>query len=124
MKNLLILTFLFSSLLLISCSKSETDTILTGKWRLSETLADPGDGRGKWENAKSNKMYLIFNTDGTLSGSESAGYKSYTVLDSVKIEFILKNDSKTISAYKISGNSLLITPPCFEACGSRFIKVN
>ncbi len=118
--------FILSFILLISassCEKTDSAITLTGKWRLTHTLADPGDGSGRWMQANS-ETYLIFNQDGTLSGDQAAPYKSYTVVDENKIEFTLQNNTKTTSFYKIAPGSLELLHSCIEACGSRYIKAD
>lgn len=116
----------FSFILLISfssCDKATPVTTLAGKWRLTHTLADPGDGSGRWMQAKS-ETYLILHQDGTLSGDQGTQYKSYTIIDDSKIEFTLHNNAKTTSFYKIVSGSLELMHSCIEACGSRYIKAN
>ena len=57
------------SVLLISCSGSNIDkgtkNKLTGKWKLVEALADPGDGSGTFQPVESEKT-IEFRNDGTL----------------------------------------------------------
>src|SRR5450432_3061239 len=71
MKNLVLLTAILFSL--VACNKTATQTInrsIIGKWKLSEYLADPGDGSGAWHPVdSSNPSYLEFKKDGTLSVS-------------------------------------------------------
>lgn len=114
----LYLAFLILSL--TACEKFGSDTSLTGKWKLTETLADPGDGSGKWVSVKNSDSYLLINADGTVSGNNFRNFKQYRVIDDQKIEFIYQNGTPTILSYKLSGNSLEISGGCFEACGSRF----
>lgn len=117
---------LFSFILLMSfssCDKVKPVSTLAGKWRLTHTLSDPGDGSGRWMQANS-ETYLIFNKDKTLSGDQGTQYKSYTIIDDSKIEFTLQNNAKTTSFYKIVSGSLELMHSCIEACGSRYIKAN
>lgn len=122
MKNLhnLILVFIFLSL--TACEKSGSDTTITGKWKLTETLADPGNGSGKWVSVKNSDSYLLINADGTISGNYFTDFKQYRVIDDKEIEFIYQNGSKTTRKYNLNGNALEISGGCFEACGSRYKK--
>lgn len=123
MKTLRVLTFIFSILFVNACSKSDLEG-LNGKWKLTEQLADPGDGSGKWMRSEAKNSYIIFNADGTVSGNLYVNYKFYNVIDSTKIEFTLQDDTKRVLFYKLSGGSLEIMGACIEACGSRFRKEN
>lgn len=116
----LIIVFIFLSV--TACEKFRSDTSLTGKWKLTETLADPGDGSGKWVSVKNSDSYLQINADGTLSSNNFINYKQYRVIDDQKIEFIYQNGMTTILNYKLNGNSLEIKGGCIEACGSRYKK--
>ena len=53
-KNLILLTVILFSL--VACKKTVTqnsNSSIVGKWRLSEYLADPGDGSGTWHSEAS-----------------------------------------------------------------------
>ena len=55
-------------LTVISCSKNDDDTssnLLKGTWKLTEVLADPGDGSGTFNLVNSNKN-LIFSQSKSL----------------------------------------------------------
>ena len=121
-----------------ACSKNNMDIIdvfgnpavLTGKWKLSETLADPGDGSGQWRKVtiESNE-YIIFGADGKLSGNAFKDYSTYVVQDSTTLKFT-KPDGVTYQNYsfKLQGGALSMSPAgpimCIEACGIRFKKVD
>lgn len=115
-------------LLAPSCRKDGASTgnaSLTGKWKLVESLNDPGDGSGKWLPV-TNSTGLDLNADGTMSGTTFPIYVSYVVKDSVTLTF--SQSDKTIQnyRYKISHDTLSMSPAgpimCFEACGIRFKK--
>jgi hypothetical protein len=66
MKNLSLI-FLFATI--TSCSTTfnspaDLDTKeITGKWQLTESLADPGDGSGTWQTVENGRT-LEFDEDG------------------------------------------------------------
>lgn len=129
MKKLVFISFMLITVLSMSCSSimssaENPENSLMGKWKLTESLSDPGDGSGKWQKASSKNMYLIFNNDGTVSGDQAGTLKSYTVLDSTKIEFTQQSNTKITYRYKITSGELTLNPPCIEACGSRYRKVD
>jgi hypothetical protein len=122
MKNLQNLIFVFIILSLTACEKIGSETSITGKWKLTETLADPGDGSGKWKSVSGNKSYLILNSDGSITGNGDSSFKQYRIVDDRMIEFVFQNGTTTTRMYKLSGNSLEISGGCYEACGSRYKK--
>ena len=122
MKNLQNLIFVFIILSLTACEKIGSETSITGKWMLTETLADPGDGSGKWKSVSGSKSYFILNSDGSITGNSGTNFKQYKVIDDQMIEFTNQNGSTSTRIYKLSINSLEISGGCFEACGSRYKK--
>jgi hypothetical protein len=131
MKTLSFTLLLFLGLFLITCKKDNSgvgDNTLTGRWKLSETYADPGDGSGKYlPVTKTNTAYVIFNADGTLNGTAFPNDVSYAVKDSVTLAITSKNHEVENYAYKITNGVLQMSPAgpifCIEGCGQRFSKV-
>jgi hypothetical protein len=118
---------IFLLLLLVTiggCATMNTGSKLTGKWRLTETLADPGDGSGKWKPVESDESYLTFDSEGGLSSTDSPGYRSYALVDSNKIEISFADGRKQVMTYHVDGSTLTLSPQCIEACGSRYTRVN
>ena len=122
MKNLQNLIFVFIILSLTACEKIGAETSITGKWKLIETLADPGDGSGKWKSYSGSKSYLILNSDGSITGNSGTNYNKYRVIDDQKIEFTNLNGATNTHSYNLNGNALEISGGCIEACGSRYKK--
>ena len=132
-KLLVIATLMFFA----ACSKENMEVIdvygdpsvLVGKWKLSETLADPGNGSGEWKKvSKETNNYIVFEENGKLSGNSFAGYTTYAVQDSITLK-VTKADGITYQnySYKLQGEALSLSPAgpiyCIEACGSRFKKI-
>ena len=69
-----IVPFLFILSFLFSCSTNNGDNFesnkLTGKWKLIEQLADPGDGSGVFKSIESDKI-LEFSSNGTITSNGS-----------------------------------------------------
>jgi len=130
MKTLSFISLLFLGLFLITCKKDNSgvvDNTLTGRWKLSETYADPGDGSGKYlPVAKTNTAYVIFNADGTLIGTAFPNDVSYAIKDSVTLAITSKSHAVENYAYKITNGVLQMSPAgpifCIEGCGQRFTK--
>lgn len=132
MKALYNLSFIIVFFLISSCDKESLNknTDLLGKWNLTETLADPGNGSGKWRAVSKNEPVsdVEFKESGELQGSYFDGYIRYKLKDSVTFTVIKKDKSEQNYRFNIKGNELSISPAgplvCFEACGSRFVKID
>lgn len=127
MKKGLLLLFIAISGLFFSCKKDKATSEaveIYGKWKLTETMNDPGDGSGKYIKETGEPKYLSFNKDGKLEGD--ALYMDvfrYRILDSTRIEILYQNYvSPQVYWYKLTSKTLEINPPCIEGCGLRFIK--
>ena len=115
---------------LFSCKKdnSAKDNTLTGKWKLTETYADPGNGKVNYIAVpKDNKEYISFNGDGTLDGSGFANGTTYVVKDSVTIAVTSKDNTVENYRYSIKNGTLQMSPAgpivCIEGCGTRYRKM-
>lgn len=125
MKKLLFLLSMAVAILCISCEKNiEGPGEVYGKWKLFETLNDPGDGSGKYVRVKGNQ-YLVLKKSGNAEGEAMPGVTSFRIIDSLKME-INAGDSNMILiyGYKVSDKHLWIYPPCIEGCGLHFIRQN
>ena len=120
-----------SSLLLIatfmSCSTTnQSSSPLQGSWKMTEYLADIGDGNGTWQPADAaNQSVLEFRADGTLGESGPATANSgskYEILNDSTVVFV-RGENRINVKYKIIGNTLTLNPPCIEACGQKFIRM-
>ncbi len=128
-KLLLLSTILFT----ISCSKSKDKLVLDekltgGRWKLSESLNDPGSGTAKWAPVSANPVYYVsFKDNGQMEGNMYPDYTSYTLKDSVTLSFIKKDKSIQNYRYKIDKGVLSMSPAgpimCIEACGTRYVKI-
>lgn len=126
MKNLCILLLVFS-VAIFACEKKDPGTDgpgeIYGRWKLRETLADPGDGSGKYEKVTGKTKYLVVDASGTMSGDALPDLQSFKILDSVRIEVFSKTYMKSLPyMYKVSAKTLTLNPPCFEGCGFRFVR--
>ncbi len=124
MKNFILLTaILFSS---VACNKTATqigNKNIIGKWKLSETLLDPGNGSGTWNTADSqNPSYLEFKADGTLvSTPYSVNSSDHFQLTSDSTVIFFRGSDQFIYGYHFSNTLLTLYGPCIEACGERYI---
>lgn len=113
-----------------ACKKDghTANTTLTGKWKLIESLADPGDGSGTWQPVSANPtIYVQFENNGKLSGTAFPGDVSYVVKDSVTLTFTSKDNVVQNYRYLIKIDTMFMSPDgpirCIEACGMKYVKV-
>ena len=107
----------------LSCGKTNDSSSLVGKWKLIATLADPGDGSGRWQPV-SEYAHIQLYADGRVTSHNFTDYKKYQVIDSVRIELTLPDDTKVNFRYRLNGSLLELNPPCIEPCGSKFVKLD
>jgi hypothetical protein len=131
MKKTLALVF---AILLLSCSDNDdqtTDSTLTGKWKLTEILMDPGDGSGTFHPVSSNKI-TEFHSDGTITSNGSIcmasgetnfpGSGTYSLADSTIHSADCAKGLPLNTTFKMEGASLIISYPCDEPCREKYIK--
>lgn len=122
------------SVLTLSCEQGDDPerldkSALVGTWRLSETLADPGDGSGRWRpvSEEGGEKIVEFKQDGKLGGTAFHDFKQYVIKDSITVTFSKENKEIQNYSYKIDDGTLTMSPAgpiqCIEACGIRFVKI-
>ncbi|OUR94258.1 hypothetical protein A9Q87_01020 [Flavobacteriales bacterium 34_180_T64] len=121
--------------LLFSCNNDDSnnysETELIGRWKLAETLADPGDGSGTFSTVISEKI-IQFHADGIvtsngtlcdlsiLSETPSNGTYSMTELTISSSECV---SSGLGISFELSSSILIMNYPCIEPCKAKFIKI-
>ncbi len=124
MKSLILLAAILISL--AGCKKAVTQTSnnsIVGKWKLSEYLADPGDGSGTWQPATTMiPSYLEFKEDGSLSASPySVNSWDHFQVTSDSTIILFRGADQFPRGYHFSKTLLTLNGGCFEACGERYI---
>jgi hypothetical protein len=124
---------LFAVILLMAasftaCNSQKMQTgkpTLVGKWQMTETLADIGDGKATWTPvSKDSVQYVVFTKDGRVSGNAFYNTTAYKLIDSNHVEFSITGNTSLIThRYQVTATTLLLNPPCREACGMRFIRM-
>jgi hypothetical protein len=120
----ILISFCLICLGFVSCTKNDTvdsHRSIIGKWILKQTLADIGDGSGQWESTSTS--HIEFKASGLLTEKGFSDLKKYEILDSVEIEFFRADNLKIEYRYKINGPDLYLKPPCIEACGFKFSRL-
>lgn len=116
---------LFLAVTFFSCSKKDEkriDSELVGVWKLTEVLADPGDGSGTYHSVNSNKT-IEFHSDGTLTSNGDICNMSgtYLLTDSTINASNCSNSTFKIRFTKV-GSTLILNYPCIEPCGEKYVK--
>jgi hypothetical protein len=114
-------------LITLACTKSaDNNSSIIGRWKLTETLADPGDGSGKWMPATTN--YIIqFNEDSTAYENPVNPYRNvnrYSVTNDSTLTLFYSNGTSFSFYFKIESNTLTITGGCIEACGAKYERAD
>ncbi|MHA6281496.1 hypothetical protein ACXYMT_15075 [Salinimicrobium sp. CAU 1759] len=136
--------YLTVTMIIFSCSKSDDNQNVInpdflGKWKLTETLQDPGDGSGVYERIDSEKTIEFFNNgtfsiNGPLCGlSTSVGenimgqvrnsnYSNNNIL--LSNEKCSTDNSSTEYIVVIENSDLIIYyTACVEGCAQKYQKV-
>ena len=119
-------------LLFINCSSDNAPTSLSGKWKLVQVLADPGDGSGIFRDIQSNKTIEFF-SDETFDSNGNLCF--FQPIDEVTTQGAYSEDKNEIYPntcnsfvgvvlnYKLEKNTLIITYQCIEACAEKYVKI-
>lgn len=134
-------------LTLMACKKDSNNSSenngITGRWKLVEVYADPGDGSGKYRAVDSKKQ-LTFKADGTVEvrngdlctvsiDSDNNATSTYKILNSpetsgnkkrlVIFSCAVMENAPGESSFEIKGDVLTISYLCFEGCGERYKRI-
>lgn len=104
------------------CNKHLSKTGLVGKWNLTESLMDPGDGSGKW-TPPSQKTTIEFTSAGLIKYDDNKPSVAYKIINDSLMEISSPGSSTISYRYKVDDNKLFMRPPCIEACGERYIRL-
>lgn len=128
-KLLSVLPFIF---LAISCNDDDNNNRnnpIVGNWRMTEILADPGNGSGTFTPVETGKT-INFYSDGTLTSNGNICDMSISANNATT--GVYSANENTLDAgcfgefartYTVSGNTLIISYPCTEACKAKFVRL-
>ena len=133
MKSVYNLSVLLLNLLLFSCSSDDDSSGIIGQWKLSQILADPGDGSGVFTDIDSDKTITFFE-DGTFSSNGNICFfepfndrdtnGTYSLQDQELIPINCDSFAQIIWDIKLERNGLIIYYLCIEACAEKYEKIN
>jgi hypothetical protein len=115
------ITILLITILITGCSKNLSKTGLIGKWNLTESLMDPGDGSGQW-TAPSEKTIIEFTKRGIIK-YENKLSDNYKIINDSTMELSSSSSSTINYRYQLDGDKLFLRPPCIEACGEKYERL-
>lgn len=130
MRSLVILIAFFT---LLSCSSEDINSSnIVGTWKLTQVLADPGDGSGVFSDIDSDKTITFFSDDTFLSNGNLCFFDSITPeategAFSIEYENITPYNCETFHLidlnYKIENGTLIVYFHCIEACAEKYTKI-
>lgn len=99
-------------------------------WKLSENLADPGDGSGTFQAVESNKT-LVFYTNGTVTcngemcsmniASDTPSTGTYNASD---YSIASANCNGFTLDYQETEEILILSYPCIEGCQAKYVRMD
>lgn len=129
MKKLVLVNLM--ALVIASCNKDEA--VITGEWKLIAQLMDPGDGSGVFTEVESDKTITFFK-NGKLesnqnlcsigSGSAEPSEGTYSMEDSTLIITTCSGSTAPEIGFSVSGDTLILTYLCIEACGEKYVRID
>ncbi len=123
---------ILSLLILLSCKDEEVvSPDLIGTWRLTEVLADPGDGSGIFNPVDSDKTITFLVDERVQSNAtlcnfstrpEAPGEGFYSLQDSTITPTCPDQEFESNIWFKLEGSNLILTYQCIEACAEKYVK--
>ncbi len=109
--------------------KTTQNNGLLGKWRLVESLSDPGDGSGTWQKISPEQVQILeFKADSSFlivskNGSESGTYRT-SVNNRLEMRFAGNSTFAPVwSVMLLTPTNLTVSYGCIEPCGGRYVAV-
>ena len=110
--------------LLFSCSKTDNNSELAGKWKRVEQFINPGNG-GYWKETKDMRpVFLELTESGKVRSNHYVyeRYSTYLMIGRDSIEFTNATGEKRYHFYSFQEGKLTIQYLCIEGCGDRFVR--
>ena len=121
-------------LISLGCNEEETlnpENELFGTWRLTEVLADPGDGSGTFQPTTIDKT-MTFAAEGTIFTNLALCPFSSNINKSVTGAYTFEDNRGVITPtdcpdytldFELSESNLIIYLPCIEPCAEKYEKI-
>lgn len=112
----------------ISCEKQSVEVNdLSATWKLTEYLADPGDGNGKFQAYKGTPIYLKIYSDSTAQRNYPTSDKllrSVSMGANSALFFHFTDGSIIGRRMEMRKGNLVFWENCIEGCASLFTKLD
>lgn len=108
-----------------SCEEDFDTSTVIGRWKLIETLADPGDGSGEYEKYEGNQI-ATFYSDSSVVFTEGFCFSQGGVDGKearIQGNTINWSDCNLTMEFELKSDLLYFYPPCIEPCGYKFEKI-
>lgn len=118
--------------IITACDKNDQNTTfptLVGSWKLTEILADPGNGSGTFQPVTSNKTLEFDNNGNVTSNGFICDMSTGTNLNSSGTYSLTNRTINSNSCpnntiqFELNNGSLILTYPCIEPCKAKFIRL-
>lgn len=125
MKNLSTLFIYLITFSTFSCGDDLNTALISGQWKLIESLTDPGDGSGVYVPYEGNQIATIYSDSSVLFTEPFC----FSQQGDQALEAQLYKDSihwpgcGLTYQYKRVDKLLFLYPPCIEPCGLKFEKI-
>jgi hypothetical protein len=128
MKNILLLFIIVATATHCSKSKSEPENgSLVGKWSLTMTRADPGDGSGTWRNYTDETVIIQFEENGTFTDGRRNQFNRYSVQgDTITLSNSANSKTWLMAVQELNNNTLSYYygwPWCGGPSGEKFKRI-
>ncbi|MEZ4855066.1 MAG: hypothetical protein R2812_01165 [Gelidibacter sp.] len=117
------------AIFMVSCSNDDTPNghEPVSKWKLTEILADPGDGSGTFNPVLSDKT-VTFYSDGIIKsngnlceiGTDTTQGSTGTYTSDTIVPDSCPSEASLGISYTIEASVLIIHYPCIEACAEKY----
>lgn len=125
-------------IILTSCSREQDllNTEISGTWKLTEALWDPGDGSGVFQYVEEGRI-IEFKEDGTILARETFCVSdsvfaqaevvaTYSIRDSSIVPLDCKQPGMNIPFeinFYLEDKNLILAYPCIEPCLEKYTKI-
>lgn len=108
------------------CVSNSDDHSIIGKWKMTYTYADIGDGKENWIEANNKQPRIIeFKRNREFEDSQNDKTGHYELVDSTHIT-ILPDDKSApykLTIINLTRDSLLLRANCIEGCGEKYVRI-
>ena len=113
-----------------TCDREDliTDNEFVGTWKLTEILADPGNGKGVFIQTNSDKQITFTNeltieSNASLCGFSQSDGESYSATYSIELRQINALNCPAAVSFELIDDELILSYICIEPCREKYRRV-